>query len=121
MDYLGDEEASTAARATAGKVLRQIAKLVAVIDDFPVAGRTRDETRARPVALTRAGLPRPHNGFTIHLAGTASLACHHKILQLKYEERRTARCRACLGRADHDHFQTQEDKVNRHRPRRAGS
>ena len=33
----------------------------------------------------RAGLPRPHDGFMIPLAGTSSSTCHHKILQLKYE------------------------------------
>ena len=45
IDYLWDYFAGTAGRATADKVLRQIAKVVAAIDDFPLAGRTRDEIR----------------------------------------------------------------------------
>jgi toxin ParE1/3/4 len=31
---------------TADKILREVAKAVAVIDDFPLAGRARDELRA---------------------------------------------------------------------------
>jgi toxin ParE1/3/4 len=46
IDYLWDYYASTAGRATADKVLRQIAKVVAVIDDFPLAGRPRGEIKA---------------------------------------------------------------------------
>jgi toxin ParE1/3/4 len=45
IDQLWDYYAHAAGRATADKVLRQIAKLVAVIDDFPLAGRARDEIR----------------------------------------------------------------------------
>jgi toxin ParE1/3/4 len=45
IDHLWDYYASTAGRAAADKVLRQIARVVATIDDFPLAGRTRDEIR----------------------------------------------------------------------------
>jgi toxin ParE1/3/4 len=45
IDHLWDYYASTAGSATADKALRQIAKVVAAIDDFPLAGRTRDEIR----------------------------------------------------------------------------
>jgi toxin ParE1/3/4 len=45
IDHLWDYYASAAGRATADKVLRQISERVAVIDDFPLAGRTRDEIR----------------------------------------------------------------------------
>jgi toxin ParE1/3/4 len=45
INHIWDYYAGTAGRATADKVLRQIAKVVATIDDFPLAGRTRDEIR----------------------------------------------------------------------------
>jgi toxin ParE1/3/4 len=52
IDGLWDYHARTAGSATADKVLREIAKVVAVIDDFPLAGRARDETRAGLRSLT---------------------------------------------------------------------
>jgi toxin ParE1/3/4 len=45
IDHLWDYYACTAGRASADRVLRQIAKVVATIDDFPLAGRARDEIR----------------------------------------------------------------------------
>ena len=46
IDHLWDYYARVAGRATADKIMREIAKVVAVIDDFPLAGRARDEIRA---------------------------------------------------------------------------
>jgi toxin ParE1/3/4 len=46
IDRLWDYKARTAGRATADKIIREIAKVVKTIDDFPSAGRTRDEIRA---------------------------------------------------------------------------
>jgi toxin ParE1/3/4 len=39
---------------TADKILREVAKAVAVIDDFPLAGRARDEIRAGLRSLAAA-------------------------------------------------------------------
>jgi toxin ParE1/3/4 len=36
----------TAGRTTADKLLREVGGIVATIDDFPLAGRSRDEIRA---------------------------------------------------------------------------
>jgi toxin ParE1/3/4 len=52
IDQLWNYHASTAGCDTADKVLRQIAKVVASIDDFPLAGRTRDEIRTGLRSLT---------------------------------------------------------------------
>jgi toxin ParE1/3/4 len=46
IDRLWDYYAGTAGRVTADRILREIAKIVATIDDFPLAGRSRDEIRA---------------------------------------------------------------------------
>ena len=40
IDHLWDYYAQTAGRGTADKILREIAKTVAIIDEFPFAGRT---------------------------------------------------------------------------------
>ncbi|WP_246669582.1 MULTISPECIES: type II toxin-antitoxin system RelE/ParE family toxin [unclassified Bradyrhizobium] len=45
VDRLWDYYAHIAGRATADKIIRQIAKVVKTLDDFPSAGRTRDEVR----------------------------------------------------------------------------
>ena len=45
IDQLWNYYAGVAGRATADKIMREIAKVVATIDDFPFAGRTRDEIR----------------------------------------------------------------------------
>lgn len=45
IDHLWDYYAQAAGRGTADRFLREIAKVVAVIDDFPLAGRARDEIR----------------------------------------------------------------------------
>src|SRR5260221_165720 len=45
IDQLWNYYAGVAGRATADKIVREIAKVVATIDDFPFAGRTRDEIR----------------------------------------------------------------------------
>src|SRR3954465_1586989 len=46
IDSLWDYYAHSAGQATAGKIVREIAKIVKTIDDFPLAGRARDEIRA---------------------------------------------------------------------------
>jgi len=46
IDLLWNYYASTAGRVTADKLLREIGRIVAAIDDFPLAGRSRDEIRA---------------------------------------------------------------------------
>ena len=43
VDHLWDYYVHAAGRATADKILREVAKAAAVIDDFPLAGRARDE------------------------------------------------------------------------------
>jgi toxin ParE1/3/4 len=54
IDHLWDYYAHVAGRATADKIVREIAKVVETIDDFPFAGRARDEIRAglRSLAVT---------------------------------------------------------------------
>jgi len=46
IDHLWDYYADVAGHAAADKILREIARIVATIDDFPSAGRLRDEIRA---------------------------------------------------------------------------
>jgi toxin ParE1/3/4 len=45
LDQLWDYYARVAGRTTADKILREIARVIAAIDDFPFAGRSRDEIR----------------------------------------------------------------------------
>jgi toxin ParE1/3/4 len=45
IDRLWTYYAVTAGRVTADKVLREVGRVVATIDDFPLAGRSRDEIR----------------------------------------------------------------------------
>lgn len=45
IDSLWEYYADTAGQVTADKLLREIAGVVATIDDFPFAGRSRDEIR----------------------------------------------------------------------------
>ena len=45
IDHLWDYYAQTAGRGTADKILREIARAIVVIDDFPFAGRAREEIR----------------------------------------------------------------------------
>lgn len=45
VDRLWEYYADTAGRMTADKLLREIVGVVATIDDFPLAGRSRDEIR----------------------------------------------------------------------------
>jgi toxin ParE1/3/4 len=45
IDQLWNYYASVAGRGTADRILREIAKVVVVIHDFPSAGRSRDELR----------------------------------------------------------------------------
>jgi toxin ParE1/3/4 len=54
IDHLWDYYAGVAGRAAADKVMREIANVVAAIEDFPLAGRSRDEIRAgmRSLAAT---------------------------------------------------------------------
>jgi toxin ParE1/3/4 len=54
IDRLWDYYTQIAGRATADKVIREIAKIVKAIDDLPSAGRARDEIRAglRSLAAT---------------------------------------------------------------------
>ena len=46
IDQLWDYYAEVAGGATADRILRQIGQAVAVIEDFPLAGRVRDEIRS---------------------------------------------------------------------------
>lgn len=46
IDRLWTYYAGTAGRVTADKLLREIDRVVRTIDDFPLAGRSRDEIRA---------------------------------------------------------------------------
>jgi toxin ParE1/3/4 len=46
IDLLWAYYAGTAGRATADKILRQVGEIVATIEEFPLAGRPRDEIRA---------------------------------------------------------------------------
>jgi toxin ParE1/3/4 len=54
IDRLWEYYAATAGRLTADKLLREVARVVATIDDFPRAGRSRDEIRTglRSLAAT---------------------------------------------------------------------
>jgi toxin ParE1/3/4 len=54
IDRLWDYYAEVAGGSTADRILREIAKAVAVVDDFPFAGRARDDIRAglRSLAVT---------------------------------------------------------------------
>jgi toxin ParE1/3/4 len=45
VDRLWDYYAQIAGRATADRIIREIMKVVKTIDDFPSAGRSRDEIR----------------------------------------------------------------------------
>jgi toxin ParE1/3/4 len=45
LDQLWDYYAGAAGRPIADKILREIARVVATIDDFPLAGRSRDEIK----------------------------------------------------------------------------
>jgi toxin ParE1/3/4 len=45
INHLWNYYANVAGRASADKILRDIAKVVATLHDFPRAGRTRDEIR----------------------------------------------------------------------------
>ena len=46
IDHLWDYYAGVAGAGTANKLLREIARVVAAIGDFPLAGRSRDDIRA---------------------------------------------------------------------------
>jgi toxin ParE1/3/4 len=46
IDLLWEYYTGTAGRFIADKILREIGRVVATIDDFPLAGRSRDEIRA---------------------------------------------------------------------------
>jgi toxin ParE1/3/4 len=54
IDHLWDYYVHAAGRVTADKILRDVAKAVAVIDDFPLADRARDEIRAGLRSLAAA-------------------------------------------------------------------
>ena len=54
IDHLWDYYTHNAGRAAADKIVREIAKVVKTIDDFPFAGRARDEIRAGLRSLTVA-------------------------------------------------------------------
>jgi len=66
IDSLWVYYAGTAGRTTADKILREVDKIVATIDDFPLSGRSRDEIRAGLRSLA-ASL------FALHRAGLSSL------------------------------------------------
>jgi toxin ParE1/3/4 len=54
IDHLWDYYVQAAGPSTADRILREIAKAVAVMGDFPLAGRARDEIRSglRSLAVT---------------------------------------------------------------------
>lgn len=54
IDLLWNYYAEVAGRPTADKIVREIAKVVKTIEDFPFAGRARDEIRTglRSLAVT---------------------------------------------------------------------
>jgi toxin ParE1/3/4 len=52
IDHLWDHYAGIAGRVTADKIIRDISKVVATIDEFPYAVRARDEIRAGLRSLT---------------------------------------------------------------------
>lgn len=54
VDHLWDHYALVAGHATADRIIREIGKVVQAIDDYPSAGRRRDEIRAglRSLAAT---------------------------------------------------------------------
>ena len=54
IDKHWDHYAEAAGRGTADRILREIAKAIAVIDDFPLAGRARDEIRSGLRSLAAA-------------------------------------------------------------------
>lgn len=54
VDRLWDHYTKAAGAGTADRILREIAKAVAVIDDFPFAGRARDEIRTGLRSLAAA-------------------------------------------------------------------
>ncbi|MHC4052058.1 type II toxin-antitoxin system RelE/ParE family toxin [Bradyrhizobium sp. 25ACV] len=54
IDQLWDYYAEAAGGQTADRVLRQIGKAVALVEDFPFAGRARDEIRSGLRSLTVA-------------------------------------------------------------------
>jgi toxin ParE1/3/4 len=54
VDHLWDYHAHVAGPATADKIIREIAKVVQAIEDFPSAGRARDEIRAGLRSLAAA-------------------------------------------------------------------
>jgi toxin ParE1/3/4 len=59
IDHLWDYYVQAAGRGTADRILREIAKAVAVTDDFPLARRARDEIRS---SLRSFATP-PHTVF----------------------------------------------------------
>jgi toxin ParE1/3/4 len=54
IDRIWDYDVQAAGRVTADKILREVAKAVAVINDFPLAGRARDEIRSGLRSLATA-------------------------------------------------------------------
>ncbi len=54
IEHLWEYYAEAAGRGPADRILREVAKAVAVLDDFPFAGRARDELRTglRSLAAT---------------------------------------------------------------------
>ena len=54
IEHLWEYYAQTAGRRTADGILREIAKAISVLDDFPLAGRARDDIRVdlRSLAAT---------------------------------------------------------------------
>ena len=54
IDQLWNDHAGVAGRGTADKIIRQIEKVVVVIDEFPLAGRSRNELRVGLRSHTRA-------------------------------------------------------------------
>jgi toxin ParE1/3/4 len=78
INHLWEYYAEVAGRSTADKLLREIVKTVAVIDDFPLAGRMRDDIRP----------------------GLRSLAVAPQIVFYRFKDDRTEIVRVLDGRQD---------------------
>jgi len=78
IDQLWDYYAEAAGAGTADRILRQIGKAVALLEDFPLAGRARNEIRA----------------------GLRSLAAAPQIVFYRLKDDRTEIVRVLDGRQD---------------------
>jgi toxin ParE1/3/4 len=87
IDQLWDYYAGVAGRATADKILREVGKAVALIAEYPHAGRSRDELRA----------------------GLRSLAANPQVVFYRLREDRPEIVRVLDGRQDIGEIFSDED------------